>query len=716
MGGGNTTQTTTSNTPYAAAQPLLNQAMQDAQRQYNNGGLIQPNTMSTVVPYANQTMQGLNQIQQNSQNAMRMNPMDGALNYFGLSNAQGGFNNQQTQAMGGMGQFANGAGNVNTSFFDQLAGNGGQQQSGYRPTPSNPGPSFPTQPNLPPGTSQPYGMSGTQSAPNYQQNQLASSGINIPQAQMSAAFKPGSYQTSAPSMSGIDGQAVQPGYNGISGPPETPFNPLPTGPHPNTNGLDPSKLGPGISGIPENPNNPLPTGPHPNTSGVDPTKNTMPGGGGITPGIPENPWNPLPGGPHPNQDGVDPTKPPPPGLDPTKPVPTQPSAPTGYGAFAAGSGDIGTQRIDQLGMQATNANPAMAGYNRFANGGGNVSAASQQQMAQTGGNNPALSIFSGMAGGQQPSMAEQNLTNIAQGGYLNRNDPNFEAALARSTDAASTAVNQQASAMGRTGSGTNQGVLAREIGNLQTDARLGQYNQERLNQTNAIGMIDQQRNQGFNNQLGAASGLGSLYGAGQDRSLNAANSASQIQAANQDRQLNGISGQGGTFQGGIGQGLQAAGMGLDQQNQNQALRMAGLGGQLNSATTAANFQGQNADRQMNAQNSLFGQGQTGQNNLSQAGSIYENMLSGQNAASQNLMGVGSAYEDLAGRQLNDQLRIAQESQNAPLANIQALLAAANGTGQYGTQYQTAQGPRNSASNLGGLLLGGGSLLSGLFGG
>lgn len=575
MGGNNSTTQTTTQTPYAGAVPLLNRAMGDALTQYGNGGLVRPNTMSTVVPYAQQSMQGLNNIQQNSQAAMGRNPMDGALNYLQDSTAQGGYNAAQRQASGGMGQFANGAGNVNTGFFNQLAG-GGQQQ-------------------------------GSQSILNAS-NPMASS----------------------------------------------PYAPSGGGP---------------ISGIPETPGNP------------------KPGGGGIS-DIPERPGDPI------------------------KP---RPPTSTGYGSFAQGAGDIGTQRIDQLGQAAVAGNPALMKYNSFSDGAGNIAPIRQNGLADAALNNPATSGFASMSQGQGPSVAESNLMNIAQGGYLNRNDPNFEAALSRATDQTANSVNQQASSMGRTGSGTNQGVLAREVGNLQTDARLNQYNQERQNQTNAINMIDQQKNQGFQNQLGALSGYGALVGAGQDRSLNAANSMAQIQSGNQDRILSGIGGLNNTFQGGLGQGLQAAGMSTDVQGQNQALRMAGLGGQLNAATTGANFQGQNADRQMNAQNSLFGQGQTGQNNLAQAGTNYQSLLAGQNAPAQNLMGVGSAYEDLAGRQLNDQLRIAQESANAPLANIQALLAAAGGNGQYGQTVQTAQGPRNSASNLGGLLLGGGSLLSGLFG-
>ena len=99
-----------------------------------------------------------------------------------------------------------------------------------------------------------------------------------------------------------------------------------------------------------------------------------------------------------------------------------------------------------------------------------------------------------------------------------------------------------------------------------------------------------------------------------------------------------------------------------------------------------------------AQTQLFNAGQQGQQNL---GSAFETMQDPAKTA----MGVGGMYEDLYGRTLNDQLRIANEQSNAPLANIQALLAAANGGGQYGKSTQTAQGPNNTLSNIAGAGLG-----------
>jgi hypothetical protein len=104
-----------------------------------------------------------------------------------------------------------------------------------------------------------------------------------------------------------------------------------------------------------------------------------------------------------------------------------------------------------------------------------------------------------------------------------------------------------------------------------------------------------------------------------------------------------------------------------------------------------------------AQGQLFGMGQTGMDNMNPA---YASMK----APAEDLMNVGGMYEDLMGRTMNDQLRITNEKNNLPLSNIQALLAAAAGAGQYGKQTGTSQGPSNTFSNIAGAGLGLASLL------
>jgi hypothetical protein len=150
----------------------------------------------------------------------------------------------------------------------------------------------------------------------------------------------------------------------------------------------------------------------------------------------------------------------------------------------------------------------------------------------------------------------------------------------------------------------------------------------------------------------------------------------------------------GRFAGGAHQGVLADKMG----NMDASARL----GQYNTER----------DRQMSAASSLFGMGQQGMNNVANAGDVWTSLLAGQDAPLQSMMGIGGMKEDLAGRQLNDQIRQA----NLPMSNIQSLLGVASGAGGYGTS--TAQTPQqnNTMSNIGGGLLGGASLLSMMRGG
>jgi len=100
------------------------------------------------------------------------------------------------------------------------------------------------------------------------------------------------------------------------------------------------------------------------------------------------------------------------------------------------------------------------------------------------------------------------------------------------------------------------------------------------------------------------------------------------------------------------------------------------------------------NRRDGANQNLFSMGQTGMNNLNPA---YASMKQ----PAEDMMGVGSMYEDLMGRTMTDQLRVSNEKANLPLANIQALLAAAAGAGNYGTQTGQSQGPNSTLSNIAG---------------
>ena len=101
FGGGDQQQTQTSTVePYAKSKPLINKALADAMKAYNQGFGSNVYTGSTVIPYAQQTMWGMN----NLQNLANRN--DGASSDFmkrlqGIMN-NGGFSGTQRDAIGGM--------------------------------------------------------------------------------------------------------------------------------------------------------------------------------------------------------------------------------------------------------------------------------------------------------------------------------------------------------------------------------------------------------------------------------------------------------------------------------------------------------------------------------------------------------------------------------------------------------------------------------------
>lgn len=103
------------------------------------------------------------------------------------------------------------------------------------------------------------------------------------------------------------------------------------------------------------------------------------------------------------------------------------------------------------------------------------------------------------------------------------------------------------------------------------------------------------------------------------------------------------------------------------------------------ASAGAQMDMQQLNRQDAANQNIANYGQMGINNLSTA-------YSGMGQPAQDLMQVGSAYEDLATRYKNDELRKFNEAQYKPWENLGRLNAVATGAGNYGSSITTAQGP------------------------
>lgn len=150
--------------------------------------------------------------------------------------------------------------------------------------------------------------------------------------------------------------------------------------------------------------------------------------------------------------------------------------------------------------------------------------------------------------------------------------------------------------------------------------------------------------------------------------------------------------------------LNAAGAGRYGSGSNQTLLAKNIGDLTNS--TIYNDYSNWLGRRDAANTNLFNMGQQGFNNV---GAAY----SGMKAPAQDLMNVGSMYEDLATRQKNDELRIFDGTQNAQWNNLSRLNAIASGAGQLGgttTQSQPGQNPFLTAAGYG---LSGLGLLGGL---
>lgn len=103
-----TTKTTTE--PYKAAQPLLNTAMGDALKAYNNGNLVKSTQIDTAVPFSDQTKSALQRLEYNAAKAMKPenNPMQPIIGNMSDIWKQGGYNAEQQTALDALRPIASG--------------------------------------------------------------------------------------------------------------------------------------------------------------------------------------------------------------------------------------------------------------------------------------------------------------------------------------------------------------------------------------------------------------------------------------------------------------------------------------------------------------------------------------------------------------------------------------------------------------------------------
>lgn len=121
MSGSKQQTTSTSSAPWSAAQPALKLGLNDAMKLYKSGVGSQPWTGSTVVPFAKQTMQGMNQ-QQNAANSAMPAFMQN-FNQVAANARNGGLNDLQRQSIGRLQGMANGSMMNGNPYIDKVINN-----------------------------------------------------------------------------------------------------------------------------------------------------------------------------------------------------------------------------------------------------------------------------------------------------------------------------------------------------------------------------------------------------------------------------------------------------------------------------------------------------------------------------------------------------------------------------------------------------------------
>jgi hypothetical protein len=153
---------------------------------------------------------------------------------------------------------------------------------------------------------------------------------------------------------------------------------------------------------------------------------------------------------------------------------------------------------------------------------------------------------------------QSTLMQTASGGMMGGNNPHLDRVLATARGNAADSVNAQFSGLGRHGSGSHAGVLADKLGNIETTARLQDYDQERTRQLNAAGL---------------------LHNAG----LNSGQYAAGVDGAETARL--GLLGQAGSMQDQMDAAVRGAPMQATQWMAGLGIPIAGLGGSQNSTST-----------------------------------------------------------------------------------------------------------------------------------
>ncbi|WP_321449288.1 hypothetical protein [uncultured Cohaesibacter sp.] len=343
-----------------------------------------------------------------------------------------------------------------------------------------------------------------------------------------------------------------------------------------------------------------------------------------------------------------------------------------YGAIAnnvASTMNGQTGAYDAMKGQATNAaNQAQSAYGDLFN---QVGQTSGQQAGAYGDLMGEANTAFGNQYDAYNGLGSDMMNSMAQGGQIGANNANLMKALEGGADQIATKVNQIASASGRYGSGTNQDVMAKNIGDYYSNALTGQYNQD---VNNMMGASSQRTNQ-LNAQSGVlANGLNTranLLNSQTNTALNSINAQAGLAGNSYNAAMGGLSGeqsvlgnQTNSYLSGIGAQQGAT----DAQTNTMFNGLANQGNLLNSQTGAQQSGNSLALQAGQGLSSLFDASMSPYDYLSQAGQMQE------------------GYDQAAMQAEMDQFAENQAAQKAPSEWLNAM---SSGAGQLGTSTSTA---------------------------
>ena len=161
------------------------------------------------------------------------------------------------------------------------------------------------------------------------------------------------------------------------------------------------------------------------------------------------------------------------------------------------------------------------------------------QRASTGGyQNEAMPMARNMLGGANFDEVLDYTRATARGDMVG-NNPYLSGAIDRAINPVRDKIQSQFSMSGRYGSGANQDVLAKSLGDVASNIAYGDYSRERQNQLQAQQQLGNLAQQQFSNQSGALGALGNLSQADIQRQLAGGSALSQMDTARMARQMEG---------------------------------------------------------------------------------------------------------------------------------------------------------------------------------